>query len=223
MATTAPGSPLIRLDEVTLGYDDAPVVRGVRWIIERGDLWAVLGRNGCGKSTLIAALLGRLLPQHGNIQRAPGLRVASVPQHDEVVEELPITVQEFVSLGLLRQPPPERQVAIAEAMQDCQVDHLAARQVRNLSTGERRRAVIARALALKPELLVLDEPAAGLDESAEEALVAVLRRIHGDGVTMVWVTHDPGQAATWATNIARITDGRLHVAPTCAAAAVVPR
>jgi ABC-type Mn2+/Zn2+ transport system ATPase subunit len=211
MTTSAPGSPLIRLDEVTLGYGNAPVVCDVRWTIGRGDLWAVLGRNGSGKSTLIAALLGRLSPQRGSVHRSAGLSVASVPQHDDLVEELPITVQEFVSLGLLHQTPPVRLGAGAESMQDCQVDHLASRQVRSLSTGERRRAVIARALALTPELLVLDEPAAGLDESAEEALVAVLKRIHGDGVTMVWVTHDPAQAATWATSIARIAEGRLHV------------
>jgi ABC-type Mn2+/Zn2+ transport system ATPase subunit len=196
--------PLIRLEGVTLGYGTTTVLRSVEWSVQRGDLWAVVGRNGSGKSTLIAAMLGRLSARQGVIHRQPNLTVGSVPQQCDLVGELPMTVSEFVSMGLLAAPVGGRAQVVEAALADCQVQALAARQVWSLSAGERRRAMIARALAQRPELMVLDEPAAGLDEIAERAMIDVLRRIHGDGVTVVWITHDLSHASDLATRIGRV-------------------
>lgn len=205
---------LIHLNEVTAGHTGKPVLKAVTWSVRRGDAWYVVGRNGAGKSTLLATALGRLPTQSGQLHHHPNLRVGSVPQYCGLVRELPVTVAEFVGLGLLNVVRTQRAMLVQNALTSCGLTALADSQVWRVSGGERRRAMIARALALQPNLLALDEPSAGLDATAERDLMMLLRRLRNDGVTVICITHDLHLAATQASHVAMIANGTLReVAP----------
>lgn len=205
---------LIHLNEVTAGHTEKTVLKAVTWSVRRGDAWYVVGRNGAGKSTLLATALGRLPTQSGQLYHHPNLRVGSVPQYCGLVRELPVTVAEFVGLGLLNVVRTQRAMLVQNALASCGLKALADSQVWRVSGGERRRAMIARALALQPNLLALDEPSAGLDVTAERDLMMLLRRLRNDGVTVICITHDLQLAATQASHVAVIANGTLReVAP----------
>lgn len=202
---------LIQMSNVTVGYAAKPVLTGVTWTVQRGQAWYVVGRNGAGKSTLLATALGRLSPTSGVVHRHSHLNAASIPQQCHLITDLPVTLHEFVGLGLIMPSSPLRRQLVDTALATCGLTGLANRQVWQVSGGERRRAMIARALALRPEILVLDEPAAGLDAESERDLLGLLQRLRADGVTVIYVTHDLHLAATQATHVAAITNGRLTV------------
>jgi ABC-type Mn2+/Zn2+ transport system ATPase subunit len=204
---------LFQMLGVTVGHGTTAVVRQVEWTVRRGDAWCLIGSNGTGKSTLLATALGRLPSLAGQVTRRSGLLAGSIPQDCGVVSDLPVTVRELVGMGLTSGSAKSRRAAVDAAMSECQLTPLASRQVWRLSGGERRRAMIARALAQGPELLALDEPSAGLDVAAEEDLVAILRRLSANGVTLICITHHRALVAALATQVAEVDGGRLREVP----------
>lgn len=204
---------LFQMLGVTVGHGTTAVVQKVEWTVRRGESWCLIGRNGTGKSTILATALGRLPPLAGQVTRRSGLIAGSIPQECGLVPDLPVTVREFIGMGLTSGSVSSRRVAVDVALGECQLTPLATRQIWHLSGGERRRAMIARALAQGPELLALDEPGAGLDVAAEEDLVAILRRLSGNGVTLICITHHPTLVAALATHVAEVDAGRLREVP----------
>lgn len=204
---------LFQMLGVTVGHGTTAVVQKVEWTVRRGESWCLIGRNGTGKSTILATALGRLPPLAGQVTRRSGLIAGSIPQECGLVPDLPVTVREFIGMGLTSGSVSSRRVAVDAALGECQLTPLATRQIWHLSGGERRRAMIARALAQGPELLALDEPGAGLDVAAEEDLVAILRRLSGNGVTLICITHHPTLVAALATHVAEVDAGRLREVP----------
>lgn len=204
---------LFQMLGVTVGHGTTAVVRQVEWTVRRGESWCLIGRNGAGKSTIFATALGRLPSLAGQITRRPGLIAGSIPQDCGMVTDLPVTVREFVGMGLTSGSAILRCAAVDAALSQCQLSPLDSRQVWRLSPGERRRAMIARALAQGPELLALDEPSAGLDVAAEEDLVAILRRLSSNGVTLLCITHHLAFAAALATHVAEVDGGRFREVP----------
>lgn len=209
MADDRCGDPLIQCTDVSVGHGATPVLSKVNWAVHRGQMWSVIGRNGVGKSTLLATALGRLPTLSGQLRRLPGLVTGSVPQQCGLTTNLPVTVREFVELGLFAIPRKQRQSLINAALMTCGISALASCQVWRVSGGERQRAMIARALATRPNLLALDEPCAGLDAVAESELMKVLRRLSGDGVAVIYITHDTHLAATQSSHVAVIDQGTL--------------
>ena len=208
MTTHVPEQTLIELSGVSAGHGATPVLTGVDWRVRAGESWFVVGPNGAGKTTLLATALGRLPPLAGTVRRAPSLRVASIPQHCGLIRDLPVTVAEFVALGL---PHAGRDSHCVDALAVCGMSALAARQVWSLSGGERRRALIARALAQKPALLALDEPTAGLDATAERELLTTITALARDGMAVLFITHDLRIATAYASKVAVVADRRLTV------------
>ena len=202
--------PLIQCTDMSVGHGTLPVLSKVNWTVHRGQTWSVIGRNGVGKSTLLATVLGRLPPLCGHLRRLPGLVTGSVPQQCGLVTNLPVTVREFVELGLFAIPRKQRQSLVNAALMTCDISALASCQVWQVSGGERQRAMIARALATRPSLLALDEPCAGLDAVAESELMEVLRRLSADGVAVIYITHDIHLAATQSSHVAVIDQGTLR-------------
>ncbi len=180
-----PGEPLIAAHGLCHGFGRAEVLHDIDLAVEAGEIVTLIGPNGSGKSTLVRLLLGILVPERGTVRRRPGLVIGYVPQHFQVDPALPLTVRRFLMLAS------SNTRSIDRAAADAGIGELAQRPVAGLSGGERQRALIARALARDPQLLVLDEPTQGIDVNGQielHDLVQRLRRERGVGVLMV--SHD---------------------------------
>ena len=154
--------------------------------VSRGEIVTVIGLNGAGKSTLVRALLGLIRPASGRIHRQPGLRIGYSPQHLHLDATLPLSVARFLTLGG-RAPRPRQRELLAEVGVAGVLDS----QVADISGGELHRVLLARALLRKPDLLVLDEPLAGVDVAGQSELyrlIADIRDRYACGVLMV--SHD---------------------------------
>ena len=202
---------------------DRDALHGVDLSVPRGAFYAIIGPNGCGKTTLLRLLLGALDPAAGRIaydDRALGVwprrelarRVGVVPQSEELV--FPISVRELVGMGRYPHLGPWRgegaadRSAVGAAMARCDVAEFATRPVNTLSGGERQRARLARALAQEPDTLVLDEPTASLDIAHEMGIFELLRALANGGVTVLMVTHNLNVAARYADRLLLLDRGR---------------
>ena len=160
---------------------DAPLLRDVNWELRAGECWFLLGANGAGKSTLLLTLLGLLPPLGGRVVMAEGVRtrrsVGYVPQQDAAALALPMTAREYVELGLCDLPLPRREAAqrAEEGLARMALSAESARRLDRMSLGQRRRVSVARALARRRELLILDEPTANLDPEAAGQLAVDLQ------------------------------------------------
>lgn len=187
-------------EHLVAGYDGHPALENVSLEIPRGALVGILGPNGSGKSTLLRVFVGLLKPWAGTVRvlgRTPleaRRLVGYVPQVHETAPNFPITVGEVVAMGLYRRGswPWRRALAprVREALERVGMQRYERHPVHALSGGQQRRVRIARALARAPELLLLDEPTAGLDAPSEAALLALLRALADEGRTVVVATHD---------------------------------
>lgn len=191
MISTSEDAPLLRLDAVSLGYGGEPILFFLDLEVRRGELLALVGRNGSGKSTLLAALLGTLPPLEGRRVGEP--RFGYAPQRGELDPVFPFLSEEVVGMGLVgrgRRSREERRAKVASALATAGLTEQARVAFRDLSGGQRQRAMIARALVSEPEVLVLDEPTNDLDVQGQAEVVALLRRLHAGGTTLVVVSHD---------------------------------
>jgi zinc transport system ATP-binding protein len=199
---TTTGAALLSAEGITAGYGRDPVIEDVSLEIRPGEFVALVGPNGSGKSTLLHVLLGTIEPTAGSVRlfgEAPDRfharwRLGFVPQRPTLESEVPATVREIVSPGRLRQRGWWRRqgagdrTAIDHAISSVGLAEVADLPLNELSVGQQQRAFIARAFASEPDLLVLDEPIAGVDRASQrrfrESLVH-LQREHGAGVLLV--------------------------------------
>ena len=178
--------PLLTLENAGIERSGRWLVRGVSFAMAAGEIVTLIGPNGSGKSTTARMALGILKPDEGMVSRRAGLRIAYVPQKLAVDWTLPLTVQRFLHLtGSIS----GREAA--DALAATGVSHLAQSQVRTLSGGEFQRVLLARAIARKPQLLVLDEPVQGVDFTGEIALYDLIKRIRDDlDCGILLISHD---------------------------------
>lgn len=178
--------PLVTLENAGVHRSDRWLVRGVGFSMNPGEIVTLIGPNGSGKSTTAKMALGVLKPDEGAIRRRPALRVAYVPQKLAIDWTLPLTVARFMRLTA-----DVSKEAAEAAMASTGVSHLARAEVRTLSGGEFQRVMLARAIARKPELLVLDEPVQGVDFTGEIALYDLIGKIRDElhcGILLI--SHD---------------------------------
>jgi zinc transport system ATP-binding protein len=192
----------LRFDRVSFSYGAVKVLENASFHIHQGEFIALVGPNGSGKTTALKLILGLEQPRSGSIELfgAPSTpaerrRIGYVPQHSASDNAFPISVLEAVRMGRLaplsRKFDAADRAAVEEAMEQAEIADLATRPYRALSGGQRRRALVARALAAKPELLILDEPTANMDGESEERLFATLGKLKGNATILI-VTHDTG-------------------------------
>lgn len=208
-AAPRPGDLAIRLRDASVGYGDVAIVQHVDLAVGVGEAVAVLGSNGSGKTTLARGLLGLAAVLGGQVEvlgepvgrlRERG-RVGYVPQRHTVSGAVPATVREVVGvgrlarLGLFGRLRPHDRSAVVEAVHAVGLLDRLDDPVASLSGGQQRRVLVARALAAGPELLIMDEPTAGVDAASQEALAAVLTRLSAAGTTLLVVTHEAGPLA----------------------------
>ena len=207
---------LLRTESVTVGYGREAAVSGISFAVRRGERWFFLGANGSGKTTLLHTLLGRLPPLAGAIVSAAdgGTRVRTgfVPQRLETAPTLPTTVAEFVRLGLVGTAcaRSERKRRVGRALETVGLAAFALRSLWTLSGGQRQRASLARALVREPELLLLDEPTAGLDAESETSLLLLLAELNAArGMTLVVVSHDVAVVREMASHVVILAGGHV--------------
>lgn len=224
MAPAAP--PVVHLRDAAFGYGERAVVSGVSLDVAPGEVVGVLGPNGAGKSTLVKGLLG-LAEQVGGEVDLFGVprsrfeehtRVGYVPQRHTLATSVRATVEEVVAIGRVPHLPwwaPWRahsrhhREVVASALRTVGLAEHARDDVATLSGGQQRRVLIARALAAQPELLVLDEPTAGVDVGHQRVLATVLRRLVDDGATLLLVTHELAPFADLVTRALLVRGGRV--------------
>jgi zinc transport system ATP-binding protein len=180
------GGPLVSLDNAGVTRNGRWLVRGVEFSVAPGEIVTLIGPNGSGKSTSAKMAIGVLKPDEGRVTRRAGLKVGYVPQKLAIDWTLPLSVRRLMTLT-----GPLPAADIEEAMKATGIAHMANAAVQGLSGGEFQRALIARAIARKPDLLVLDEPVQGVDYSGEIAIYDLIREIRNQtGCGILMISHD---------------------------------
>ncbi|MBP2558868.1 zinc transport system ATP-binding protein [Neorhizobium galegae] len=179
-------SQLVSLADAGIRRDGRWLVRGVDFSIRRGEVVTLIGPNGAGKSTTAKLAIGVLRPDEGSVARLSGLRVGYVPQKLSIDWTMPLSVRR-----LMRLTAPLDDADLLAALASTGISHLIDAEVRHLSGGEFQRALLARAIARKPDLMVLDEPVQGVDFAGESALYDLIRSIRNStGCGILMISHD---------------------------------
>jgi zinc transport system ATP-binding protein len=217
------GDPVIAVRHGVVAYDDRPVLRDVSLTVTPGEVVAILGANGSGKSTLIRAVLG-LVPLAGGTVDLFGValrrfrdwhRIGYVPQRMGAGSGVPATVAEVVGSGrlarrgVLRPAGAADRAAVDRALTAVGLADRAGDPVATLSGGQQQRTLIARALAGEPELLVLDEPTAGVDAASQAAFTEALADFLGTGGTALLVAHELGPLAALISRAVVVHHGEI--------------
>jgi manganese/zinc/iron transport system ATP- binding protein len=226
----APGGrpPLVEFHDVTVAYGGRPVLWNVDLTIEEPCLFGIIGPNGAGKSSLLKAALG-LAPLVAGTVRFCGQplaanrgRVGYVPQRETVDWDFPVSVMDVVlmgtygRLGWLRRPGRAERELARECLDRVGLAELAARQIGRLSGGQQQRVFLARALAQRAAIYLLDEPMAGVDVRSQERIFRVLADLRAAGSLVVVVHHDLRTAAEWFDRVALVDRRLVAVGPTAA-------
>jgi zinc transport system ATP-binding protein len=179
-------APLVSLAGAGVFRNGRWLVRGVDFSVRPGEIVTLIGPNGSGKSTSAKMAIGVMKADEGRVERKPGLRVGYVPQRLSIDWTMPLTVRRLMTLTT---PLPVE--AVNSALQAVGIAHLAGAEVQHLSGGEFQRALLARAMARKPDILVLDEPVQGVDFSGEIALYDLITSIRNStGCGILLISHD---------------------------------
>ena len=217
---------ILALHRVTFSYPGAnPVLGDLSFAVEKGSMAAILGPNGSGKSTLLDICLGWKKPDRGEVRLAGkplggwsrgerGRMMSLVPQRENIRFEFSVT--DYVLLGRAPHLPPlaapgreDREIAM-EALEAAGIARLAGRSIATLSGGEYQLMLIARSLAQRPSLLLLDEPASQLDPANHLRVIRLLRKLAARGITVVYTSHNPQTAAVAADTIHLLKGGRFR-------------
>ena len=209
----------MRTDQLVKRFDGVTAVDDVSLSINKGEIFALLGSSGCGKSTLLRMLAGFEKPSEGCVM-LDGVDIASFPPYERPINMMfqsyalfpHLNIWDNIAFGLKREgmPKAQIQVRVAEMLKLVQLEAFAKRKPHQLSGGQQQRVALARSLAKKPQLLLLDEPLGALDKKLRERtqfeLVNILESV---GVTCVMVTHDQEEAMAMASRIAVMSHGRV--------------
>ncbi len=216
---TATAAGYLQTDQLVKKFDGAVAVDQVSLSIQKGEIFALLGSSGCGKSTLLRMLAGFEVPTSGRVL-LDGVDIASFPPYERPINMMfqsyalfpHLTVWDNIAFGLKREGMPKAQIKLRvdEMLALVQLQDFAQRKPHQLSGGQQQRVALARSLAKKPQLLLLDEPLGALDKKLRERtqfeLVNILESV---GVTCVMVTHDQEEAMAMASRIAVMSQGRV--------------
>jgi putrescine transport system ATP-binding protein len=217
--SSMPEAPFLEIRDVVKDFGGHRAVDHVSIDIARGEVFALLGSSGCGKTTLLRMLAGFERPTSGEI-RLEGHDLAGLPPYERPMNMMfqsyalfpHLTVWENIAFGLRRArvPAPQLQARVEEMLRLVQLSAYAKRKPHQLSGGQQQRVALARSLAKQPHLLLLDEPLGALDKKLREETQLELSNILSDvGVTCVMVTHDQEEAMTMASRLAVMSQGRL--------------
>lgn len=221
---TLPELNLLELEGVTVGYGRQAVLSGLNLTLRRGAFTGLMGANGSGKSTLLRTILGIQPPLAGRVRfqgangRPPIL--GYVPQREALDAAFLVSGIEVVLMGACgrvgagRFYPRAEKAWARQCLRDVEAADLAHHRFSELSGGQKQRVLMARALATRPDLLILDEPTTGIDAGTTRAILELLRRLHGErGLTVLMVNHDLPAMRRYVNDVIWIHEGRLLRGP----------
>ena len=201
---------------LTLGYEGKTLISNLTFTVNAGEYLCIVGENGSGKSTLMKTILNLKAPMSGHIQTGEGLsstEIGYLPQQTEVQKDFPASVREVVRSGCLNRcglrpfyNAEEKRIA-EDNMEKLGIISLAKHCYRELSGGQQQRVLLARALCAARKILLLDEPAAGLDPIASMDMYDLVASLNNDGITVIMISHDISAAVKYASHILHIGAG----------------
>jgi ABC-type Mn2+/Zn2+ transport system ATPase subunit len=204
--------PILDISKLSVRYDGRYALDGITFHLHAGERVAVVGPNGAGKSTLFKVIAGVLPPTSGQVSVYGSMPlghvcIAYIPQRNQVDWHFPVCVADVVMMGRSAKlrpfswPSKRDWELVRESLATVEMSDLAGRQISQLSGGQQQRMFIARALAQEAELMLMDEPLAGLDLPAQESLLSLLEKLQQKKVTVIVATHDLEQAARYFDRI----------------------
>lgn len=210
--------PIINVNNLTVRFPEKTVFSDVNVQINRGQFLSIVGDNGAGKTTLLRTLLGQLKPSGGKVEVHPSrkeLKIGYVPQFRNIDSDYPLSLRNFVALGLTKHIMPwllpKEQHQLDAILKETELTHLAGTRLGTASGGEKQKAYLAQALVEQPDLLILDESTASLDNVMKYELldlVAHYQKQHN--LTVIFVTHDLPLAKRYSTDYLMLKDGQYE-------------
>ncbi len=205
--------PQLSCNDLTIGYDNHPILEHLSFQISEGEYLAIVGENGAGKSTLMKTILGLIKPLFGEIVPGDGLmqnEIGYLPQQTVIQRDFPASVWEVVLSGCLTKKgarpffrKSEKELA-KENLRKMHMESFEKHSYRELSGGQQQRVLLARALCATQKILLLDEPVSGLDPKATEEMYELVKSLNQSGTTIVMISHDIRAAIHYATHILHI-------------------
>ncbi|NLL91383.1 MAG: metal ABC transporter ATP-binding protein [Ruminococcaceae bacterium] len=204
---------LLTCTNLTLGYEGKKVLEGLSFSVNSGDYLCIVGENGAGKTTLMKAILNLHPPLKGDISTGEGLKhteIGYLPQHTEVQRDFPASVREIVLSGCIGRQGlkpfynrEEKNLAL-HSMKRMGIENLSSECYRDLSGGQQKRVLLARALCATQKMLLLDEPVAGLDPKVTQEMYELIKELNYTGITVIMISHDVRAAIRYASHILHI-------------------
>src|SRR3989338_3445356 len=200
---------ILKVKDLSVGFERDKVIKGLDFSVNKGDVVAIVGPNGAGKSVLFRALLG-LIPHFGQIEWARDLKISYVPQKFSIDKELPLSVEEFLKFKK------KKTADIVDTLESLGImtakhahhsefhlqEHILKQRLGWLSGGQLQRVLIAWALLDNPDVLLFDEPTAGIDLGGEETIYNLLKKLHAErDLTMLLISHDLNIVYKYASNV----------------------
>ena len=208
----AVGEPVLEVDHLTIRFDQTAIIADLNFTVARGASLAVIGPNGSGKTVLFRALIGAI-PYAGRIRWAPGTRFGYVPQKLDIERDLPITGRDLLRAKLTISHAAKEEALDALERVDLREEVLV-QPIGGMSGGQFQRLLVAFALIGKPDVLMLDEPAAGVDAPGQEALNAALRRLQQEeAITTLLISHDLSVVYRYASSVLCLARERSCIGP----------
>ncbi|WP_408955724.1 metal ABC transporter ATP-binding protein [Natroniella sp. ANB-PHB2] len=217
----------LRVENVTVSYGtDDPVIERASFALQPGSKVGVIGPNGAGKSTLMKAIVGLLPLDQGRVEVLGGCinqkrnSVAYVPQKEDIDWDFPVSVYDvvmmgrYVHLGWIKRPTKQDHQIVTEALKEVRMFDYQNRQVGKLSGGQRQRVFLARALAQRAEIMLLDEPFAGVDQTTEEIIYGLLDQLSKEDKTVIVVHHDLKKVKKYFDNLILVNKEIIAYGPT---------
>lgn len=216
---------MIRFKDAALGYGKTPVLTKVSFEVRPGSFWGILGHNGSGKTTILKTLLGLVPCLSGELDARGRLfgrpRYGYVPQKERLDPLYPLSAREVAAMGTYRKLELLQRLRgaghrdlVDRCLADCGAADLGQRRFSELSGGQKQRVIIARALAAEPEILVLDEPLAGVDITTQRALLKLLEELkERRDLTILMVSHRVSAEKGLFTDVAWVDEGRVSTGP----------
>lgn len=201
------------VENLSIGYENNPVLTNLSFSVEKGDYLAIVGENGAGKSTLIKTLLGLLKPISGKIEFHDELNkkeIGYLPQQTVVQKDFPASIYEVVLSGFISKMglrpfySTEEKAIAKENIEKMGLSNLLNRSYKELSGGQQQRVLLARALCATSKLLLLDEPTAGLDPKVTSEMYDLIEKLNNEGITIIMISHDISAAIKYANKILHI-------------------